>query len=293
MSSTPSRPVDSASPSPPYTGVVKRKFVTFADEDVPLLKLPCPADRSIANAKNPDVTEPVLKTDSGFGDDMEDTTPVLKTDSEFGDDIKDNIPKPSRVLPGFITQRTVSEAPDQSSQESETNGQGRLDLELLKEAKVYVDGRIDSRDNERDSRYAMCGVSPPGSQNSVEVRYSQNSTTDEEPIPLRKIADIVLNTLPEGRIQQLFPIGGESDPNPALERWRRVRTAIPYLSTNLDFLSALLEEAINVLHSKDDVPPPPLRTLTLGTDVEDKVASSTADDMASRADADGFSRVPS
>jgi hypothetical protein len=112
-------------------------------------------------------------------------------------------------------------------------------FDVLSQALEYLEKRISAAEADREARYAMASEYPVGSQNSFVVSYSQDSKlSGEEPPEIQEITAVIVETLPETRLQQLFPFGNEDNTT------RRVDIAIPFLDTNLGLLADLVKEAL-------------------------------------------------
>lgn len=144
----------------------------------------------------------------------------------------------SRAL---ASEKSGSTAPTPASSQESDNAE-LSDLDKLELAFDYLEKRIKAAAAEREERYNMLDESPKGSQNSFIVSYSQDSKlSGDEPPTIREVAKIVLTTLPEHRIQMLFPVGNEDDID------RRVGVAVGFLDTDLKFLHDLIEETMEVM----------------------------------------------
>jgi hypothetical protein len=166
-----------------------------------------------------------------------DDMPPLKLDIDTDADKADEAPPPRkcRKLPSFIGAEPTATPP--SSQESEKMEVG--DLATLQRTFNYLSGRIQAAEESRMDRHEMCGESPEGSQNSFLVSYSQDSKlSGDEPPKIEEIIGIIIETLPEMRLQQLFPFGDVDDTE------ARVRIAVPFLDTDLGLLNELVKEAM-------------------------------------------------
>ncbi len=119
------------------------------------------------------------------------------------------------------------------------------DLAKLRELQCaydYITRKIRAAEESRMDRYEMCGESPEGSQNSFVVSYSQDSKlSGDEPPKIEEIIGIIIETLPEMRLQQLFPFGNVDDTE------ARVRIAVPFLDTDLGLLNELVKEAMDAM----------------------------------------------
>jgi hypothetical protein len=171
---------------------------------------------------------------------LEDDIPPLKLDTNNNADKVDEAlpPRKCRKLPSFIgAEPTATPSSSQESEKMEVNN-----LDTLQRALAYIEERIDAAKSARMERYEMCGDSPKGSENSFVVSYSQDSKlSGDEPPGIEHIIGIVLETLPEARLQQDFPFGNID------ETAARVKIAMPYLVTDLKFLSELVKEAMAAL----------------------------------------------
>jgi hypothetical protein len=169
-----------------------------------------------------------------------DDMPPLKLDIDNDADKADEAPPPRkcRKLPSFIGADPTATPP--SSQESEKMEVGVLaTLRKLQCAYECLLRMIQAAEESRMYRYEMCGESPEGSQNSFVVSYSQDSKlSGDEPPKIEEIIGIIIETLPEMKLQQLFPFKNVDDTE------TRVRIAVPFLHTDLGLLNELVKEAM-------------------------------------------------
>ena len=141
---------------------------------------------------------------------------------------------------GAEESRSVSAPTPMASQDSDKTEMS--DLQRLEFALEYLEKRIEAAAAKREERYEMSSQSPKGSQNSFVVSYSQDSQlSGDEPPPIKSVVEIIVDTLPEMRLQQLFPFGDVDETD------RRVEIAIPFLDTDLEFLHKLVMETMGSL----------------------------------------------
>ena len=152
-----------------------------------------------------------------------------------------------RLLPPFFSERKppISQPSSQGSEEEDS------DLKTLTLAKEYLEKRIEGAKAAREQRYDMFAESPEGSQDSVQVSYSQGSNISGEFPVLENVIDILLCTFTEERLQQLFNFTNiDSDV-------LRLKIVRPLVDCDLDFLCKLVVEAIGCLGApaEDDEEP--------------------------------------
>ena len=136
---------------------------------------------------------------------------------------------------------------DYASQESRKTESELSEIEYLELALEYLEKRFNNARQRREERYEMCSQSPKGSEDSVLVTYSQDSQlSGRKPPKDEVVAEIILNTLPEDRLQQLFTFGNVDDIN------FRVGKALNFLKHDFDFFGELVKEAIGILGATRD-----------------------------------------
>lgn len=141
---------------------------------------------------------------------------------------------------GVEETRSVSDSTPMTSQDNDKTEMS--DLQRLEFALEYLEKRIEAAAAKREERYEMSSQSPKGSQNSFVVSYSQDSQlSGDEPPSIKSVVEIIVDTLPEMRLQQLFPFGDVDEID------RRVDIAIPFLDTDLGFLHKLVMETMGAL----------------------------------------------
>ena len=156
---------------------------------------------------------------------------------------------PRRQLPVFIGQKP--EDSPLSSQESLTE---MSDLSTLEAAQKYLEDRIVKEENKRNMRFEAYDKTPEGSQNSIEVTYSQDSQlSGKEPPTKVDVVRAIVNTLPEERCQQTFQFENLDDVD------ERVNIMLPYFDTNLQCFLDFVNEAIDAARSSSSKQAGPMR----------------------------------
>ena len=156
---------------------------------------------------------------------------------------------PRRQLPAFIGQK-----PEDSPLSSQESSIGSSDLSILEAAQKYLEDRIVDEENKRNMRYEAYDKTPDGSQNSIEVKYSQDSQlSGKEPPSKEAVARAIANTLPEERCQQAFRFGNIDDMDV------RVNIMLPYFDADLQIFLDFVNEAIDAARSSSSKPADSMR----------------------------------
>ena len=167
---------------------------------------------------------------------------------DFSDGVRQIRKLPASVFGGSAGDSEVESKPAATPECSQNSRltDGMSSLQILESAEEYLVKRISAAKAAREERYLE--ESPPGSQNSFVVSYSQDSQmSGDEPPQLKVVINVILDQLPEERLQQVFPLEDVDDTD------GRLRVATKFLDSDLVFLNDLVKETKEAMKGASDV----------------------------------------